>query len=142
MRIVQTVPARPMYYDREVINQSIRFDASNISPHSITLRATYTVPSGKKAMLEFVTVGWRRISIASTPGSIWLYVQYIPSAGEGTYLYRNVFVTNDMSICVNDVVTNFGVMKEGDKIEFYTADNSSGGTCSYLFNAKIFEFTA
>lgn len=140
MRIVQPVAWKPNYFDRDAENVTIYYDAGGIEPHYITERASYTVPEGRKAIIDAIMVRCYRQSMASVLGITRLIVAYIPNGGSPTYLYYKILYDNELYHDVVHTMTNVGVMLPGDALAFYTDDSSTGGTHLFQFTAKIFEF--
>lgn len=140
MRIVQTVPARPEYFDRNASNKTISYVVGLANPHTTTLRAEYVVPAGKKAMLDTIMLFWRRIDIPTISGEAILEVRYEPSGGVVCYFVFKSLSQPEQLATYTEMWSDLGVLLPGDAIRFYTTDTSVGGGCSYMFTAKILEF--
>jgi len=134
--------ARPEWYDRNPAPAAQFYSGSGVAPHSATVRWTYTVPAGKKAMVEFIECAvWRRTA-ATTAGSSRGFIQYTPQGGSTVVLLRAE--VNTLTLGDKDCVTTGQalVLKAGDALEAITEDLATGGNCDYILNVKITEFDA
>jgi len=129
------------WYDRNPITRSLQYSAT-VAPHSGTLRASYTVPTGKKAFLEALLVYIRRVTAATTAGLISDSVFYTPSGGSGTYLLASELVDNTVN--ASKIVSHglSSAVVSGDVLEVWTSDGSTGGTVGHVLTVKITEFSA
>lgn len=109
--------------------------AANIAPHGTTTRWSYTVASGKAAVLEYVMTVWYRDNAAATASLIFAHVLH--SAGH--------------SICRNDGfdatlfqghiqhISDPGYLAPGESVSGVTQDSSAGGTMRYFVQAAYRE---
>lgn len=140
MRIVQAYGALPDYYDRGASNQTIEYQGNSISPHSSTLRATYTVPDGRKAIVDSVFMLITRGEVATAFGRTRMTVFYTPSGGSPIPIACVQNEANSYNYTVHQTFTGLGVLQAGDTLDIYTLDESTGGKCHYWACAKIYEF--
>jgi len=134
--------ARPEWYDRNPASTVSGWGGTNVAPHAATTRASYTVPSGKKALLEFLKVWVRRTTAATTAGNpkaTW----YVYPAGAGFVdLLRAEIFTNGVGD--KDIAYAFAalVLCTGDELRLISIDDSTGGTMDYWSAAKLTQFDA
>ena len=70
-----TLVARASYYDRNPTTIVNVFQDLNKAPASATTEYTYTVPTGRKFILGGGSIGYRRVTAATTPGVFWSAVR-------------------------------------------------------------------
>jgi len=133
--------ARPHWYDRNPSNIWRQY-AATLGPHSSTQRWSYTVPAGKKALVEFSIACLLRVTAASTVGEAYAYVYYTPSGGTGGSLFEVRLLTNGIGDGKSLIVGQGIMMFAGDQLLGFTGDGSTGGTIEYVIAVKITEFDA
>jgi hypothetical protein len=142
MRTGQPIISRPAWYDRNPSSQWLGFFNNNTPPHSDTQRWTYTVPSGKKAMLEYASAYVRRSAAATTVGRVQASIRVTPSGGGVHTITIAQILTNNVGDSDRMDLGQGFLLFAGDKIEGYTEDTSTGGTVNILLRAKLTEFDA
>jgi len=129
--------ARPEWYDRNASQAGIAYGATNVAPHVITSRASYTVPSGKKAFITAVQLDVRRRVAATTLGTVLARLNLAGGTGF-VALHENNTVDSRRSI-----ETSIGsILLAGQTIELQTQDISTGGAMDYTLSVVIVEFSA
>jgi hypothetical protein len=142
MRTGQPIIGRPAWYDRNPVQKVYNQRLINASPHSETTQITYTCPSGKKAMVEVMSLTVRRNTAPTTAGQALAYFSLTPSGGSATRImetYINSATVNDRA---DSSIGTSIILLSGDKIEGKTYDLSTGGTCDYFLALKLTEFDA
>jgi hypothetical protein len=134
--------ARPEWWDRNPITNSIQYVATGVAPHGATQRASYTVPAGKKAYVDMVLLTVRRDLAAGAAALAAAYATYTPSGGTETRLFQQGDFQNTVNAGQQATITQFGFLGVGDAVKLYTLDASTGGTYTYLIGAKITEYDA
>jgi len=134
--------SRLAWYDRNPTNRYQYFLGTNLTPHAITQRWTYTVPTGKKALLELAWVLCRRMTAATTAGRPYSVIDYQPYGGTEAALLMAEVVTNNVAETSEKQLGQSIIMNPGDLIRGLTVDDSTGGNCDYRLIAKITEFDA
>ena len=125
------------WYDRNPIDQTVSYVGSNVAPHSLTVRASYTVPTGKKAFIGGAAVEVSRRTVATTIGDVLAYVSF---AGETSL---NIFHRDNTEGTVERGSLNInGVMLAGASLTLNTQDTSEGGAMNYWISTVIMEFDA
>jgi len=132
---------RAEWYDRNPITKTIGYYATNVAPHSATVRATYTVPTGKKAFLDLISLVLERVTVATTVGLCTIVVRY--NEGTGNWLILNArFQDNAVRASKWNNQGESGVLQASDCVDIFTSDNSTGGEMLYSACVKITEFDA
>lgn len=118
---------------------ALSYIAAGVAPHAATIRATYTVPAGRAAIVEIAQASIIR-DAAPAPASIASgRVRYLPSFGGTLWLCEAVIF--DAAVGARDV-SAVGLtlyMAAGDTIDLETFDGSTGGTVRYAMTAKVTE---
>lgn len=143
MRVFNVQPAaRPAPWDRNPVNKT-QFAANGaVAPHTTTVRWTYTVPAGKKAVLESLMMSVIRVTAAAPQVTAVAHLNYTPSGGSQTLLAQAVLTTNGVNDIQQQTITSLGEMLAGDVVSADDVDSSTGGTVSYAQTLKAFEFDA
>jgi len=130
------------WYDRNPSTQLLWYGGAGIAPHGLIARATYTVPTGKKAFLEYGIVVAIRATAPTTAGRVTTQITITPSGGSaaGFLVIRWTSAVLDYHESMN--VGNAGALAAGDMIQVMTADLSTGGTLDYSAGVKLTEFSA
>jgi len=134
---------RPAWYDRNPESESDYWVGLDIGPHVLTDRIAYTVPSGKRAMIELLQLTVHRRAAATTAG----YVRAIASTytqiqGTREIVHASIFYSNTVDIR-DDKCFGLGfVLKTGEMISFRTGDGSTGGTCDWVLTYKLTKYDA
>jgi hypothetical protein len=137
------VVARPAWYDRNPNSQAWSI-SYNQGPHSESTDVQYTVPSGKKAMVEILQALVIRTTAATTPGSPTAAWKLTPNGASIKMIINCGLDTSEnspkdkLSLSIGSTMMMF----PGDKIQSSTLDGGTGGTCTYILNMKITEFDA
>jgi len=135
--------ARPDWYDRNPIPTNLYWDAET-GPHAATERWTYTVPSGKKALVEVLQCVVKRTVAATTPLTPYTRISYTPSGGTERSLLTAILLSAENAV-KDKMESGIGAtltMFVGDRIRAMSADAGTGGTCFYLAAGKVTEFDA
>ena len=139
MDIVNAASARADMYDRNATIVGLRYTAL-LSPHGATVRATYTVPAGKKAYIGFCIAYIKRWTAAFPQGfpRASCYVELL--AGGSMNLVESVSPMTAVDVDVNTFGNTGMFALPGDVITLLTEDNSTNGTVQYLLDAAIATF--
>jgi len=133
--------ARPDWYDRNPVVQN-NYYTGVVVPHTETERWTYTVPAGKKAMVEHLSLFMRRTTAPTTVGLAALIIYYRPSSGGETILcgieFSDATAETYRALALGHNIT----MLAGDRLRAATFDLSTGGYVKYVAAAKVVEFDA
>jgi len=130
------------WYDRNPQIVWTIYHGIGIAPHTSTQRASYTVPTGKKASLEFISLFISRTTAPTTSGQVRSMATYTPSGGSIGWALIAAFNSATVDFTDKANVGHAGALQAGDNLSIYTADASTGGTCEYRENIKVTEFDA
>jgi len=135
--------ARPAWYDRNPVVAGHSYFAVT-GPHTYTTRFTYTVPAGKKAMVEVMHANVKRVTAPTTGGYAGIYFAFTPSGGTLTIILRAELTSADAAAKDKESASigSSMTLKAGDTIDAATQDLSTGGTIYYGIDMKITEFDA
>jgi len=140
MRTGQPLIARPEWYDRNAASQNHFWEGADTGPHADTSRRTYTVPAGKKAMVEILQATVLRTAAATTLGYMEAWWNLTPSGGTARCIIRASIKTNTVGDRHDMAVGGSVMLFAGDEIDGHTMDLSTGGTGYYFISYKITEF--
>jgi len=143
MRTGQPIISRPAWYDRNPVQKVGNYIGTH-GPHSTVERLSYTVPAGKKAMVEILLVMVRRQTAAATPGIAQCICQLTPSGGSITsilYALLRAEFNAAKDVMLLSIGTSMTLLP-GDKLSFSTSDGSTNGACDYEMMYKATEFDA
>jgi len=116
------------------------YSANAVDSHAITERWSYTVPDGKKAILEFAYFYVRRAAPPTVSGYIIPQLRFTPNDGSENVLDRMVFRSaTEYDIKEKNLAVAI-ILSKGDKVRGLTIDTSTGGQTDIIFNAKFTEF--
>jgi hypothetical protein len=140
--------ARPVWYDRNPIDILLSAAVAVInSPQGINTLWNYTVPPGRKAMLELCRVRWRQIT-ASTNDTQKTNSVFVVCTPASTGILSQSLVEAEVQEPTPEstyVVENIGqsaLFLAGDNIQSSYVSNSTTGTFSPKSTAKFTEFDA
>lgn len=129
-------PTLPIWFDRLLYNVSLREFSftSEVGPHAVTTRWSYTVPSGARALSESLSVYTNR-TFAATSGQ-----NYAANIRIRNTNYIDVFTRSNNIDVIYQVVHPVPVlMLAGDTASAATADSSSGGAVRYNLVGTFWE---
>jgi len=123
-------------YENKVLTvRSLAFTQDNVTPHGPTIRAEYTVPTGKKARVGATGGSCLRYTAATTVGLVTLIIR-VDVAEPSTVQHLNNTVGHREWASVNSDV----VVPAGSSMSIWTRDQSTGGGMSYKSGISILEF--
>ena len=135
-------PATTFFYDRNPIVIGTVVAPGAIGPHADTLRASYTVPSGKRTVLEMADLFLEIVTAAGPSGNKRADIRWTPAGGSDTQFIRANLLASSNAIGDKEtkVVGLSAMFQEGDLIGLRTADLGTGGTIEYEVKLKWTEF--
>jgi len=134
--------ARPAWYDRNPVTKSNEYLGTTVAPHSGTKRLEYECPSGKKALVELLQCKVTRAEAATTVGLPFAYWVHWKSEAEYSHILFAEVRGNNVGDSDKAEVGQSIVLLAGEKLQGYTQDTSTGGSCDYFLAYKITEFDA
>jgi hypothetical protein len=135
--------ARYLWGDRNPASVSIMYSATSVVPHGSTERATYTVPTAKKAQVSGAISLLFLTNVATTAGDRVAVVRV--TIGATTYDLVYAAIYPDRNSVGNKDVQNVGqsyFLRAAEKIAILTADSSTGGTVTYNASVLATEYDA
>lgn len=142
MRLGHLQQSRPAYHDRTPVAKASNYGADGIGPHGTTVRSTYTVPSGKKALLMGAQVNAYRATAAAPVGKVMAKLVVSPAVGGGTNPVLRSSAGNAVGELFGDNIGEVGVFSAGDVASLTSEDASTGGTVDYRLSMNLSEFDA
>ncbi len=138
------VGARPDYYDRNAADVSLNWASGGTGPHTATVRAAYTVPAGKKALVEAAVCYLQRLTAQTVIGNVALMVGVYSAAG--AFLYNVVALPSYTTAAYQPPITEhqprIGILFAGQILKIISSDLGTNGTVAYDASAKIVEMDA
>jgi len=134
--------ARPDWYDRNPITHVGGWTGLDVAPHSQTPRFTYTVPAGKKAMVEILHGLIMRKTAATTLDNAEVWWQIYPGGGGGVTVITQILHSNTVGNKDTQALGPSLTLLPADQLRCYTIDVSTGGTHDWSVGYKITEFDA
>jgi len=134
--------ARPAWHDRNPVSKLDGGDWVGVTPHALTERVSYTVPAGKKAIIEGTIIKVRRATAATTPLRAAAEWALTPAGGAQVRFYFVEIFGNTVGDQDLLFLPMTMVLCSGDKWAGLTVDGSTAGTCDYKFRFKVTEFDA
>jgi len=125
------------WYDRNPVPNMIAYRANGVAPHTVTIRASYTVPAGKKAMVVFSSAMIMRATAATTVGRVHGNAG-TPTAGTFDCYHKNNTVDSMVTVQNAEMI----VVGAGITLSITTEDLSTGGTMDYDLSVIYIEFDA
>jgi len=121
---------------------ALNMGLASAAPHGTTIRASFTVPAGKKADLDDYWLSIFRRSAAGPVGDYFARIRYTQNGG-GQVIIDQAF-SNDNTVTAQQNARNasLGKMLTGDNIDLATQDSSTAGTVDYNGTMKFSSYDA
>jgi len=128
---------RPPWYDRNPIRRQLSYVGSAIAPHGLTSRASYTVPTGKRAYIQSMECALACSETVTQFGRTrcMIYVESNPVLGIYQSLERLLYESHE-------AVGESGEIQAGETIQIYTYDSDGDGNYDYMGMIHMIEFNA
>lgn len=134
--------ARAAWYDRSPATRADGYSTGAVAPHSATVRVSYTVPTGKKALVELILTSLERDGAPGAAGAAAALARVTPGTGSQIA----ILISRDQSATVGaqkvQSLAGSFTLKAGDLLELVTVDGSTTGTYQYDLASKVTEFDA
>jgi len=140
MKVSSFAVARPAYYDRNATATYSTYNSSGIAPHTYTVRWTYTVPAGKKAIMETATILISTQVVATVNGSREAYIR-VTSPSSATIIYLGNTTNTALAFTFIAAPTQ-PTFYAADAITGNTFDSGTGGQVYYDINGKFTAYDA
>ena len=133
---------RLAWYDRNPASKANHY-GQTLAPHTPVTRLSYTVPSGKKAMVEVLQTGVKRITVATTPESPTCYWTLTPNGGAKKWILgARIDMLNIVGDSDDRGIGTTLPLFAGDALDGDTGDTSTEGTVFFFLAYKLTEFDA
>lgn len=142
MQINSPSSSRAAWYDRNPAIIQETYNANTVAPHTTTARWVYTVPSGRKALVEMFFVQAIRSTAAGTLGAQLGGIVLDAPTGTSYIQYREFFYDNTVWTNNTNVVTSSLALLAGNEFYSQTEDQSTGGDFNYVLTMKATEYDA
>lgn len=130
------------WYDRNPKRVVDKWFSYSIGPHALTVRWSYTVPTGKNAFIERLISKIYRAEAATSGALVYAHINITPFGEAPATMVWAHTRTNLVGDMDRGAVGHCGVLSAGDEIKASTSDVSTGGSLDYLLACKITEFDA
>ena len=135
MRLSSLASARPAYYDRNATSVFLSY-AQALAPHATpTTRWTYTVPSGKKLLIEYTASRLWRQTVATAVNQ-YATENYVTNGTNTATISARYSYDNTTTVINDDIRSCNLTLYPGEIVYASTVDNSTGGTVYYQTSAK------
>lgn len=141
MQLGQAQVVRSNWYDRGL---TMKEYASTLSPAvaGFTVRESYTVPANRAAIVTMLPISLRR-NIASAPVGLYSSYYGITPVGDAiSYFGKAASVKNGVDDLTEHPINTRIRMVAGDKLDWITADNSTGGSVTFTGGFIVNEYDA
>jgi len=125
------------WYQTNFTTTSIQYDGGAIAPHASTVRATYTVPASRIAVITGSSAMFNRVVAATVADRTLIraeatipaaYILFVQSWNIAVDTYRQSAVGQGM------------ILKASDAIRIVTGDGCTGGSCDYKSSIALMVF--
>jgi hypothetical protein len=139
MKIIYPTGQDVQFYGRNPDIKAIGGAFAGVAPHGPTIRATYTVPAGKRCVLTSLFTHIYRVTVAAPVGlfRVWGLVNL---SGSDLWICGVTSISNTVGFIGQSINPSTLWLDTGDIIAFYTSDVGTGGTCDYFLTATMLEF--
>lgn len=134
MRVASLGIARPAFYDRNAASITSTYNTT-VAPHVYTARFTYTVASGKKAIIETASGRISRQTAAAPVGIA--YIECASLVGSDFCVHSYVYsIDNTLYVGYYNSSVNQVTLYAGESLRGATEDGSTGGTIRFYVGFK------
>ncbi len=128
------------YFERGAAPINNSYAAGGVAPHVSTLRFTYTVPTGKYALLHTLTAFLIRDGAPGAAG-VARGFYLVLRGGVTAYLTYATFLNAAVGTDILRETAHQSMLFAGDQVLAYTSDASTTGTVEYRLSAALTEFS-
>lgn len=126
------------WFDRNPLEVNLSYNSANVAPHASTIRSTYTVPVGRKFLIDTARVLAMVETVATGRGRPGIYVQL----SSNLYVVFALLLTNLVGDSKNEIIGSGITLLAGDTVSLITSDNSTGGSLTYVGSLHGVEYDA
>lgn len=144
MRLYNSYSGRPAYYDRTPTMVGQVYSQAAVAPLAQTNQWTYTVPSARKAYMDFALASLIQ-NVASAPAGkagAFIRVNHVDTPTVSPFAAYAVKNAAAVGSSDRSQVGGTVMCKAGDIIKAFNFDLSTGGSIDYEIDASFTEFDA
>ena len=141
MKVSSYTVARPAPIDRNPTTYNFGYALADGAPAAQTERLTYTIPAGKRAIIQSAFVSLIRVTVATVSARANANITVNVGAGNYSVIYcalRSNLVGERDTINI----TNAGQFVAATAIKLFTQDPCTGGTTDIFGGYTILEYDA
>ncbi len=133
--LIAPTTVRPPYYDRNPLAVTIFNTTLDTAPAVATVRATYTVPTNRKAFVTHFTLEVIRVTAATTSARAFEYATLAGLISAIATIENNTVGTQAFAGSGSGYV-----VLSGQVVQLTTDDGSTAGTVSFIGAIGMLEF--
>jgi len=142
MRVSSYAVARPAAFDRNPVQTVKNYAAFSLAPAALTVRWTYTVPAGKRALLTSAHIYVQRNSTATSIGQNQYDISIAPLGIGATAIMQFYDSDNTLQRTLSGFMGQGPLLNATDVVTGNTRDGSTGGSNNTSISATFTEFDA
>jgi hypothetical protein len=142
MRISFPPGARSNAFDRNATSKTNDYNAVAIAPHALTVRATYTIPAGKKFAVGTVCLSTSRAAAVTVAGAQSAKARLTPSGGAASFIFSNLMFGGAAGEKSPLMAGSSAILFAADLLELTTEDLNTAGSINYTLAVPGYEFDA
>mgnify|MGYP001301517570 CR=1 FL=1 len=142
MRYGLTIPARPIFADRNGQTKISIFGASTLAPHGTTSRWSYTCPATKKNASQLMSMVLSRETAAAPAALAYGNITLLPNGGGSSVIAYVPMNRNNVGDSEILHLPAGVVILPGDALTGQTTDGSTGGTINWFTANGFIEYDA
>lgn len=127
------------FYGRNPLRIFKGYQAFGVAPHGTVVRATYTVPLGRRAVVTSCVLHVNRVTVAAPVGQAVSAVE-LNQGGLTQYVAKMILYDNAVGANKDLPLSGEIWLTENDFIRLVTIDGSTGGTCDYILTLNAMEY--
>ena len=137
MKVGHVSGQRQQPRDRNISLGGGYWGSTDLAPHELTTRVSYTVPTGRKAEVTCSMNHVVRMTAAGTLGTAGSY-----NSDPTTIITYCSIYDNTPGVTDKMVINKCVVRLAGDTISALSWDDSTGGTCLHMMGFEVMEYDA
>lgn len=135
-------PVRTEWSDRNPVSRHLYVYTGEIAPEGSTERASYTVPTGKKAKVHGVFCWVQIVTAATTPGRRYIAIDITDNQYNMYTVINAAFSSNNNTegTETQEFIGYSYILLAGEKISITTYDGSDDGICTFYSSVIVTEY--
>ena len=132
MRQFNGPTARPQPADRNALTVAYTYGLAATAPHAGTVRATYTCPANRRALITNISNALMRQTAAAPVGTIESYARITNVAAVAARVIELTCIDNTVGYQQSQSLAQSATLLPTETVTHATSDNSTGGTAYYV----------